>query len=443
MSDHLARLTSVLAGRYEIARELGRGGMATVYLARDVRHARMVALKILDGSVAEADRFLHEIRTAARLTHPHILSVHDSGNADGVLFYVMPFVEGESLRDRLRREKQLPVDEAVRFVREVAQALDYAHRHDVVHRDIKPENILLQDGHAVIADFGIASGITGGRGGLTETGVVVGTVNYMSPEQASGQPVDGKSDLYSLGCVLYELLAGVPPLAHPTAQVMLSQRLTTRAPRVSALRPSVPPAIDRAVATALEIAPADRFKTLSDFAAALQLDPEKNSASSDRSPSLSTADRTRRARGLWALGVGVLALLAISAGLYRTSTKPESSGPNASRPAPASASAASIAVLPFVNMSADAANEYLADGVTEELINALNRVEGLRITSRTSAFSFKKTTTNVRDRGETWCLLGAGRKRSEGRQPTADHGPAHRRSPRLAAMVQHLRARAR
>ncbi len=247
--------------RYEIDRELGRGGMAPVYLARDMRHGRMLALKVLDSKVAEVDRFLHEIRTAARLTHPHILPVHDSGNANGVLLYVMPFVEGESLRDRLRREKQLTVRDGIAIIREVAQALDYAHRHDIVHRDIKPENILLQDGHAVIADFGIASAIAGPAGGLTQTGLVVGTPAYMSPEQAYGQPVDGRSDLYSLGCVLYETLAGVPPFAHPDAQVMLSQRLNTRAARVSALRPTVPPAIDQALATALEVAPADRFRT--------------------------------------------------------------------------------------------------------------------------------------------------------------------------------------
>ncbi len=274
MSDPLDRLRSALAGRYEIDRELGRGGMATVYLAQDIRHARKVALKVVDSQAADADRFLREIRTAAQLTHPHILPVHDSGAADGVLFFVMPFVEGESLRDRLRREKQLPVLDGVSIVTEVARALDYAHRHGVVHRDIKPENILLQDGHAVVADFGIASAMAGDATALTATGVVIGTPAYMSPEQASGQAVDGRSDLYSLGCVLYEILAGVPPFAHPALHVTFAQRLDTPAPRVSTLRPTVPHAVDEAVATALQVAPADRFRTLDAFAAALHGDRE-------------------------------------------------------------------------------------------------------------------------------------------------------------------------
>jgi eukaryotic-like serine/threonine-protein kinase len=407
MSDPLDRLRSALAGRYEIDRELGRGGMATVYLARDMRHGRMVALKVLDSKVAEVDRFLHEIRTAARLTHPHILPVHDSGNANGVLFYVMPFVEGESLRDRLRREKQLTVRDGIAIIREVAQALDYAHRHDIVHRDIKPENILLQDGHAVIADFGIASAIAGPAGGLTQTGLVVGTPAYMSPEQAYGQPVDGRSDLYSLGCVLYETLAGVPPFAHPDAQVMLSQRLNTRAARVSALRPTVPPAIDQALATALEVAPADRFRTLGDFAAALHVDP-------DGKPSPTSARQPGSARQLWALGLALLTLVTVSTALYRSYLRQGSPERNATPPTQASSLPPSIVVLPFVNLSADESNEYFADGMTEELINALSRVEGLRITSRTSAFSFKRTATNVRDiaakLGVAWVLEGSVRK---------------------------------
>jgi eukaryotic-like serine/threonine-protein kinase len=414
MSDPVDRLRLALAGRYGIDRELGRGGMATVYLAKDIRHGRMVALKILDGRVAEADRFVHEIKTAAQLTHPHILPVHDSGNANGVLFYVMPFVEGESLRDRLRREKQLPVPDAIRIIREVAQALDYAHRHDVVHRDIKPENILLQDGHAVIADFGIAGAIAGQAGGLTQTGLVVGTPACMSPEQGLGQPVDGRSDLYSLGCVFYEILAGVPPFAHSTAQVLFSQRLNAQAPRVSALRPTVSPAVDQALATALQVAPADRFQTLGDFAAALHGEADQNTPSSNRSPLPTSVHGLRQLRGLWAIGIALFALVAIATVLYLARAKPQSPARNGTPPAAAGSTPPSIAVLPFVNVSADASNEYFADGMTEELINALSRLAGPRVTSRTSAFSFKKTSTNVRDiaakLGVAWVLEGSVRK---------------------------------
>ena len=278
MATRLDALKSTLAGRYEVDREIGRGGMAIVYLARDVRHGRMVAIKVLNRELAEAlgaERFLREIKTAANLTHPHILPVHDSGSADGELFYVMPFVEGQSLRDRLRREKQLPVAEAVQIAVDVAQALAYAHRHDVVHRDIKPENILLQGDHAFVVDFGIAGVIAESPGGLTQTGVVLGTIAYMSPEQASGEPIDGRSDVYSLGCVLYESLAGEQPFSGPSAQAVLTRRFSTPAPRVRALRPSVPAAIDEAIATAIQVTPADRFKNAADFAAALQIDPDR------------------------------------------------------------------------------------------------------------------------------------------------------------------------
>src|SRR5881398_3244428 len=216
MADQLARLQAALADRYTIERELGRGGMATVYLAQDRKHHRQVGIKVLKPELAAAlgpERFLREIETAARLNHPHILPLHDSGEATGLLYYVMPYVEGETLRNRLDRAGQLPVAEAVQIVREVADALSHAHSHDVVHRDIKPENILLEAGHAVVADFGIARAITAAGGEqLTATGLAVGTPAYMSPEQAAGDSVlDGRSDVYALGCVLYEMLAGEPP----------------------------------------------------------------------------------------------------------------------------------------------------------------------------------------------------------------------------------------
>src|SRR5438067_12442417 len=230
LADLIARLQAALADRYTIERELGRGGMATVYLAQDRKHHRRVAIKVLKPELAAAlgpERFLQEIEIAAGLTHPHILPLHDSGEATGLLYYVMPYVEGETLRNRLDRAGQLPVAEAVQITREVADALSHAHRHDVVHRDIKPENILLEAGHAVVSDFGIARAITAAAGGsLTGTGLALGQPGYMSPEQASGtDPIDGRSDVYSLGCVLYEMLAGEPPYTGPSAQIVISKRL--------------------------------------------------------------------------------------------------------------------------------------------------------------------------------------------------------------------------
>src|SRR5213596_3477985 len=237
MADQLAHLQAALADRYALERELGRGGMATVYLARDLRHGRLVAIKVLRPEIAAAlgpERFLREIQTAARLTHPHILPLHDSGEAAGSLFYVMPYIEGESPRDRLEREGQLPLEEALRISREVAAALSHAHSHDVVHRDIKPENILLSGGEAVVADFGIARAIVAaGAETLTDTGLAVGTPGYMSPEQATGaEQLDGRSDVYSLGCVLYEMLAGHPPFLGTTAYEILARHAVDPVPPI-------------------------------------------------------------------------------------------------------------------------------------------------------------------------------------------------------------------
>jgi len=273
-SDPIARLNAALAGRYRIERELGEGGMATVYLADDLKHERKVALKVLKPELAAivgAERFLAEIKTTANLTHPHILPLFDSGEADGFVFYVMPWVEGESLRDRLDREHQLPVDDAVRIATNVAEALDYAHRHSVIHRDIKPANILLQDGKPVISDFGIALAMgTAGQGRLTETGLSVGTPHYMSPEQATGdRDVDGRSDIYSLGCVLYEMLTGAPPFQGKTAQSVLARILTEDVPLVTVARPTVPANVAAGVAKATERLPADRFASAAAFGAAL------------------------------------------------------------------------------------------------------------------------------------------------------------------------------
>src|SRR2546425_7402237 len=237
LTDPLARLQGALADRYTIERELGHGGMATVYLAQDRKHHRRVAIKVLEPELAAAlgpERFLREIEIAAGLNHPHILPLCDSGEAAASLYYVMPYVEGETLRDRLKRERQLPLEDALRITREVADALSYAHSHDVVHRDIKPENILFQAAHAVVSDFGIARAITAAAGGsLTATGIAIGTPAYMSPEQASGGgPIDGRSDVYSLACVLYEMLAGEPPYTGASAQVVIAKRFTDPVPSV-------------------------------------------------------------------------------------------------------------------------------------------------------------------------------------------------------------------
>ncbi len=297
MSNPLDRLTTALADRYAIQRELGAGGMATVYLADDLKHERQVAVKVLRPELAAAlgpERFLREIKTTAGLNHPHILTLLESGEADGFLFYVMPYVEGESLRDRISREKQLPMEDALQIAREVADALGFAHSHDIVHRDIKPENVLLQSGHAVVADFGIARAI-GAAGGdrLTQTGLAVGTPAYMSPEQGAGSAeLDGRSDLYSLGCVFYEMLAGHPPFSGSTAQELLARHSLDPVPTVTAARPAVSGALVQAINRSLAKAPADRFSTASQFAAALDEEPDDSGALV-----ASTAIPARRAAG--------------------------------------------------------------------------------------------------------------------------------------------------
>jgi len=352
------RLGSGLDGRYTVERELGQGGMAIVFLARDLRHGRKVALKVLRPEVSAAigaERFLREIQLAAGLTHPHILPVYDSGESDGLLFYVMPSMEGRSLRERLDKEKQLPLDEALRIAREVASALDYAHRHNVVHRDIKPENILLHEGSAMVADFGIGKAL-GAEGSTTQTGLAVGTPAYMSPEQAGGdRDVDGRSDLYSLGCVLYEMLAGEPPFTGPTAQAVISKRFVSPIPKVRAVR-DIPPGVDEAVTKALARTPVDRFPTAAEFAEALRA-------------------------------------------ITRDGSTP--------RPVPVDPGATqAIAVLPLTNMSADPENEYFSDGMTDEIINVLAKVPGMQVASRTSSFAFKgKKDLDVREIGEK---LGVG-----------------------------------
>src|SRR5688572_10565683 len=271
----IARLGSALEGRYAIDREIGRGGMATVYLARDVRHNRKVALKVLNpelGAVLGVERFLAEIEVTANLQHPNLLPLFDSGEASGMLFYVMPFIEGESLRARLDREKQLPVDEAIRITTAIAGALDYAHRHKVIHRDLKPENILMLEGQPLVADFGIALAVSKAGGErITQTGLSLGTPQYMSPEQATGdRVVDGRADIYSLGAMLFEMLVGDPPHHASTSQAIIAKVLTERPTSVRLSRPSVPVHIEAAVARSLEKLAADRFGTAKEFAEALK-----------------------------------------------------------------------------------------------------------------------------------------------------------------------------
>ena len=348
-------LSAALGDRYTIDRVLGRGGMATVYVAEDRRHSRQVAIKVLRADVAAAigaERFLREIAIAARLTHPHVLPLIDSGQAAGSLYYVMPYVRGETLRQRLVREQRLPLKDALAIARELGAGLDYAHREGFVHRDVKPENVLLADGHAVIADFGIARAICQASDGgehVTEVGLAIGTPEYMSPEQAAGdRELDGRCDVYALACVIYEMLAGTPPFSGASARAIVAKHLTEPPQPVRARRPDAPAAVEQALARALAKDPADRFASVAAFMTALE------ETRPGAVPSL--VGKTR-----------------------------------------------SIAVLPFVNASADPDNEYLSDGITDELINALTKVEGLRVASRTSVFALKDKPQDIRAIG---ALLG-------------------------------------
>ncbi|MDZ4675229.1 MAG: serine/threonine-protein kinase [Gemmatimonadota bacterium] len=376
MADTLDRLTSALADRYRIERELGAGGMATVYLAEDLKHKRQVAIKVLRPELAQAvgaERFLQEIETTANLRHPHILPLYDSGNVGGFLFYVMPLVEGESLRDRLDRDKQLPLDDALRIAREVADALGYAHARGVVHRDIKPENIMLDGGHAVVADFGIARAMSAaGADRLTQTGTSIGTPLYMSPEQAAGDPdVDGRSDLYSLGCVLYEMLGGQPPFTGPTAEAITRQHMITEAAPVTNLRPTVPAAVAGALARTLAKNPADRFSPASQFVQAL--------SASDRSATPSGRSRLRPAL----IAVGVVSVAA--AGWF---------GSAALRSDGAASTINRIAVLPMDNQTGDSSQAFFADGMTRELIGVLTEA-GVRVMGHRAVVPYAGSTLPI------------------------------------------------
>jgi len=360
------RLIAALADRYRIERELGAGGMATVYLTRDLKHDRKVALKVLRPELAEllgTDRFLREIRTTANLRHPHILPLYDSGEADGFLFYVMPFAEGETLRDRLDREAQLPVDEALRIVTEVAEALDYAHGRDVIHRDIKPENILIEGGHAVVADFGIAKAISAAGGQtLTQTGVAIGTPQYMSPEQAAGEKdVDGRSDLYSLACMLYEMLAGQPPFTGPTVESVVHQHLVAEPRAVTDIRPAVPAEIASVLQRALAKNPPDRFQSVVRFADALRT----GALGTQSAPATPRTGRSLPQFGLIAATVIAVAVL------FWVGARALTRGARAG-------SYERLAVLPLDNETGDSSEAFFADGMTRELIGVLTDA-GVRV----------------------------------------------------------------
>src|SRR2546422_2212755 len=340
--DSVARLRAALADRYTIERELGRGGMATVYLAADVKHRRTVAIKVLRPELASLlgpDRFLREVEIAARLNHPHILALYDSGDAAGFLFYVMPYIAGESLRSKLECEQQLSVDEALGITRQVASALAHAHARNVIHRDVKPENILLHEGEAMVTDFGIALAVSAAADDrLTQTGIAVGTPAYMSPEQAASErALDARSDVYSLGCVLYEMLAGEPPYTGSTAQVLIAKRLVDPVPAVRRLRAAVPVGVEQALTKALAKVPADRWASALAFAEALT--------------------------------------------------------------APARPGLPSVAVLPFVNLSSDPENEYFVDGITEDVIAHLSKIRALKVISRTSVMAFKQRDQSLKEIG--------------------------------------------
>ncbi len=368
MADSLEPLRRALAGRYTLEREIGRGGNAVVYLATDAKHDRKVAVKVLSPELAFAvrtERFFREIQLTAKLNHPHILPLIDSGQAGESLFYVMPYVEGESLRERLQQEKQLPLADALQIAREVADALGYAHGQGVVHRDIKPENILLHAGHAVVMDFGIARALTvAGGQTLTETGVAVGTPAYMSPEQGSGGQVDARSDIYSLGCVVYEMLAGHPPFSGHTVQEILYRHALDPVPSLKAARRGANEAIEQAVVKALAKDPADRPASAGDFLRALESRP---SVTSRRSRWLPTAAAILVLVGGVALAVPRLRDQVFS----RARLDP------------------SVAVLRCENLSADPQNEYVGEGIADDLIDLLSRVPGLSVRGRTSSFSLK------------------------------------------------------
>ena len=443
-------LQQSLAGQYDLERELGRGGMATVYLARDRKHDRPVALKVLHpdlGTALGPERFRREITTAARLQHPHVLSVFDSGESAGRLWFTMPFVDGESLRDRLNRERQLSVSEAVRIAREAAQALHYAHTHGIVHRDVKPENILLaKDGGTLVADFGIARVLQGDGTGtdtagssdtrLTASGLAVGTPAYMSPEQSAGErAVDARTDVYALGAVLFEMLAGEPPFTGPTPQIVIAKRLSTPAPSVRVARPSVSPALDVVVANTLATTPADRYATAAEFAQALDAASAgatlasataADAARTNTTPTNTTSSvgvRRRRAALVWlVVPLVVVALGGLALWWHRRASVGETTT--------AASGPTRLAVLPFENVGRPE-DAYVVDGITNEIRDKLSDVPGLQVIARASSNQYRGTTDPprqiARELGVTYLLTGT----VQSEPGTAGHPARVRVAPEL------------
>jgi eukaryotic-like serine/threonine-protein kinase len=395
MPDLQAQLQDGLSGSYALERELGHGGMATVFLARDLKHGRLVALKVLHAHLAETlgpERFQREIHTAARLQHPHILTVLDSGNAGGRLWFTMPYIDGESVRNRLTRERQLPVDDALRIAFEAAQALQYAHDQGVVHRDIKPENLLLtRDGNTLVADFGIARGLsTGDEAKLTETGLVVGTPAYMSPEQAGGDAaLDARTDIYSLGVVLYEMLAGEAPYTGPTVQALLVKRLTQAPPSARAARPQLPEAADAAIRRALAPVPADRFATIAQFGQALRqaaapafaTAPVNSAAAPTPTVAVTRSEPKPRSRRTPVLASTLVLGILIGLGVLFAWRRSHAGSGNDS-------ATKIIAVLPFQNLG-DSSTAYFADGITDAVRGKLSSVPGLQVIASQSSGEYR------------------------------------------------------
>jgi serine/threonine-protein kinase len=406
LNELLEKLKAALSDRYDVERELGQGGMATVFLARDIRHERKVAIKVLHedlGAAVGAERFRREIAIATSLTHPHILTLYDSGEAAGSLFYVMPFIEGESLRHKMDREKQLPIDQALKITAEVASALGYAHRKGIVHRDIKPENILLEDGHAIVADFGIARAVQAdGGGALTKTGMSLGTPTYMSPEQAFAEKdIDGRSDMYSLACVLFEMLTGEPPFTGPNAQAIMARHSMSEVPSMQVVRQTIPDEVEDVVQKALAKAPADRFATVDEFAQELQECVIDYHTTTRRTMSTTRAMRgttTRRTPALpppapWykkpaiigGIAVAAVIILGASAWLLRGKTS------SASAASAGGLDPTRVAVMYFQDVGNTGQLGYLADGLTEDLISRLNEVRALKVVSQGGVAPYRGT----------------------------------------------------
>jgi TolB-like protein/tRNA A-37 threonylcarbamoyl transferase component Bud32 len=389
----LASFTEALSDRYTVQEEVGRGGMARVYRARDRRHDRDVAIKVLDpqlSSMLGGERFLREIRVTAQLTHPNIIPLLDSGQAAGMLYYVTPFAAGESLRARLGREGQLPVREALRIAREIADALDGAHRAGIIHRDIKPENVLLIAGHAVVCDFGIARALSAASNdSLTATGVSLGTPSYMAPEQvvAAGH-VDGRADIYALGCVLYEMLAGDPPFTGNNAQRIMAQHATSAVTSVRLARPGVSESVDRLLDRALQKSPADRFATARDMRDALDGNLDSNGTSA---PHAQPANAALSRRTLAATAIAAAVVVGAVGWLWYRG--PHSS--SGARGVPTNR----VAVLPMANLSTNPDDRYVADGMTEELISTLSTIGGVRVIARSSILSYVDTRKSASDIG--------------------------------------------